>query len=191
MRRFVSSDSPATLAGDDDDRRVSVAGPVSPQPQINLAGTAIYPDRLVTGQSPRRLERRHACNIRCRVQHQPTIRCRLRGLGHVLHGMGAVMMARPVSVSHSGRSPPKHDHSRQRDSRSHPHDAHPFIGSVNPVNLRKPIPRQPGFKPASLDLDRHNALPPTVVRSRRRSRQVSGRRARPPTSERKRFRCRG
>lgn len=171
--------------------KVSIAGPVSPQTQIDFAGTAIYPDGLVAGQRPRRLERRHARNIRCRVQHQPTtiICCRLSGLGHVWHGMAAVMMTRPVSISHSGRSAPKYYHSRQRDGRSHPHDARPFIGSVSPGNLRKPIPRQPGFKPESLDLDPRNALPPTVLRSRPRIRQVSGRRATAPTCERRPFRC--
>ena len=44
-------------------RRASVARPIAPEAQIDLAGAAVDPDRLIAGQRARRPIRRIACNV--------------------------------------------------------------------------------------------------------------------------------
>lgn len=100
-----------------------VAGPVSSQPEIDLAGTTIHPHRLIAGYRPRRTVDSVTCNIVGGVRDQPaTIIIRRQHIGsRILPDIDAETMFGMVSIGRSSRSAAKRQHCRQRDYRSNPH----------------------------------------------------------------------
>src|SRR5216684_2812443 len=114
----------------------SVARPIAPETEVDLAGAAIDPDRLIAGQRARRPVPRITCDVRSGMKNQPAaaIGSRQDGLFLIADHVAVAMMSWRLMWLLMGIGPSRAaaegENGGERDDGSHQHDPCPLMSQA-------------------------------------------------------------